>query len=206
MTDISHLIVAKSDRLNAVDIISGPKLITITAVDVPEREGDLVIHFDGDNGRPWKIGNKTVPRILGKIWGRNSKNWIGHSVEVHYDPDVIYAGEPVGGIRPHAATGIDSELVIKLKERRGPKPKTFKIVPLRLDSSPQAKPARIEFSMETYTRAIEKIISESETHDELQTRFDRMSDWRKQASQTDRPKATELRERVNARLAELSDA
>lgn len=204
MTNIAHTLVAKSDQLNAADLIGGEKLLKITSVDV-KSASDVWVHYEGENGRPWKT-SLTARRILARLWTEESDNWIGHTVAVHCDPTVVYAGEEVGGIRPHAATGIDSERVIKLKERRGPKPKTFKIVPLRLDSSPQAKPARIEFSMETYTRAIEKIISESETHDELQTRFDHMSDWRKQASQTDRPKATKLRERVNARLAELADA
>lgn len=204
MTNIAHTLIAKSDQLNAADLIGGEKLLKITSVDV-KSASDVWVHYEGENGRPWKT-SLTARRILARLWTEESDNWIGHTVAVHCDPTVVYAGEEVGGIRPHAATGIDSERVIKLKERRGPKPKTFKIVPLRLDSSPQAKPTRIEFSMETYTRAIEKIISESETHDELQTRFDRMSDWRKQAAQTDREKATELRERVNARLAELADA
>lgn len=205
MTDISHLIVAKSDRLNAVDIVSGPKLITITSVDVPEKEGPITVHFEGENGRPWIIGNKTVPRILGRLWGNKSDKWVGHSVEVHYDPDVIYAGETVGGIRPHAATGIDSTVTIKLKEKRGPKGKTFEIKPLRMTTATKSEPrAAIQFSMENYTRAIEKILSESKDHDELTTRFDRMADWRKQAAQTDRDTATELRQRVETRLAELS--
>lgn len=203
MTNIAHTLVAKSDQLNAADLIGGEKLLKITSVDV-KSASDVWVHYEGENGRPWKT-SLTARRILARLWTEESDNWIGHTVAVHCDPTVVYAGEEVGGIRPHAATGIDSERVIKLKERRGPKPKTFKIVPLRLDSSPQAKPTRIEFSMETYTRAIEKIISESETHDELQTRFDRMSDWRKQAAQTDRPRATELRERVNARLSKLSE-
>lgn len=205
MTDISHTLIAKSDQLNAVDIIGTEKLLKITSVDVKQSgEQPVVIHYEGENKRPWKPA-LTARRILAALWGSDSSKWVGHTVAVHCDPTVVYAGEEVGGIRPHAATGIDSERVIKLKERRGPKPKTFTIQPLRMETT-QAKPTRIEFSMETYTRAIEKIISESETHDELQNRFDRMSDWRKQAAQTDREKATELRERVNARLAELADA
>lgn len=205
MTDISHTLIAKSDQLNAVDIIGTEKLLTITSVDVKQSgEQPVVIHYEGENKRPWKPA-LTARRILAALWGSDSSKWVGHTVAVHCDPTVVYAGEEVGGIRPHAATGIDSERVIKLKERRGPKPKTFTIQPLRMETT-QAKLTRIEFSMETYTRAIEKIISESETHDELQNRFDRMSDWRKQAAQTDREKATELRERVNARLAELADA
>lgn len=205
MTDVSHTLIARSDQLNAVDLIGTEKLLTITSVDVKQSgEQPVVIHYEGENKRPWKPA-LTARRILAALWGSDSSKWIGHTVAVHCDPTVVYAGEEVGGIRPHAATGIDSERVIKLKERRGPKPKTFTIQPLRMETT-QAKPTRIEFSMETYTRAIEKIISESETHDELQTRFDRMSDWRKQAAQTDREKATELRERVNARLSELRDA
>lgn len=204
MTDVSHTLIARSDQLNAVDLIGTEKLLTITSVDVKQSgEQPVVIHYEGENKRPWKPA-LTARRILAALWGSDSSKWIGHTVAVHCDPTVVYAGEEVGGIRPHAATGIDSERVIKLKERRGPKPKTFTIQPLRMETT-QAKITRIEFSMETYTRAIEKIISESETHDELQTRFDRMSDWRKQAAQTDRERATKLRERVNARLAELSD-
>lgn len=204
MSDISHLIVAKSDRLNAVDIINGPKLITITSVDVPPKEGPITIHFEGENGRPWIIGNKTVPRILGKLWGNKSEKWVGHSVEVHYDPDVIYAGEITGGVRPHAATGIDTTQIISLKEKRGGKPKVFKIEPLKITGA-SAKPATVQFSMENYERAVNKIVGESKTAEELSERFDRMSDWRKQAAQTDRDQAAKLRELVNEKIKELSD-
>lgn len=205
MSDISHILEAKSDQLNAIDILGGEKIITITSVDVT-KEG-VTVHYEGEGKKPWKIGNKTVPRIFNKVWDckKRTEPWVGKMVALHYDPTVIYAGESVGGIRPHAVSHIDAPMKITTREVRGPKAKTFTIQPLRMEMT-QAKPTRIEFSMETYTRAIEKIISESETHDELQTRFDRMSDWRKQASQTDRPRATELRQRVESRLSELADA
>lgn len=204
MSDISHLIVAKSDRLNAVDIINAPKLITITSVDVPLKEGPITVHFEGENGRPWIIGNKTVPRILGKLWGNKSEKWIGHSVEVHYDPDVIYAGEQVGGIRPHAATGIDTTQIIKLKEKRGPKGKVFEIQPLKIQAG-SAKPATVEFSMDAYEKAVAKILSESKTADELTERWDRMADWRKQAAQSERDTATTLRESVQSKIVALNE-
>lgn len=203
MSDISHLIIAKSDRLNAVDIVGGPKLITITSVDVP-KEGPIVVHFEGENGRPWIIGNKTVPRILGKLWTNDSKKWVGHSVEVHYDPDVIYAGEQVGGIRPHAATGIDTTQIIKLKEKRGPKGKVFEIQPLKIQGG-KSKPETVQFSMAAYEKAIEKVLARSQTAEELSNSWDRMADWRKQAAQSDRDKATELRESVQAKIASLTE-
>lgn len=205
MTDISHTLIAKSDQLNAVDIIGTEKLLKITKVDV-KQSGDqpVTVHYEGENGRPWKPA-LTSRRILASLWGGDSSKWIGHTVAVHCDATVVYAGEEVGGVRPHAATGIESTQVIKLKEKRGPKPKTFEIKPLRIDVTKPA-PTAVQFSMENYTRAIEKILAESKSHDELSERFDRMADWRKQAAQTDREQATELRERVNARLSEMADA
>ena len=205
MTDISHTLIAKSDQLNAVDVIGAEKVLTITSVDV-KQSGDqpVIIHYEGENGRPWKPC-LTVRRILSELWTRDSSKWIGHSVSVHRDPTVKWAGEPHGGIRPHAATGLDSTVVIKLKEERGGKPKAFEIKPLRMTTATKSEPrAVVQFSMENYTRAIEKILSESKDHDELTTRFDRMADWRKQAAQTDRDTATELRQRVEVRLSELS--
>jgi hypothetical protein len=204
MSDISHLIVAKSDQLNAVDIIGGTKLITITSVDVPPKEGPIVVHYEGENGRPWKIGNKTVPRILKVLWGAESKKWVGQSLEVHFDPDVIYAGEAVGGIRPHAATGIDTTQIIKLKEKRGPKGKVFEIQPLKVQGG-KSKPETVQFSMDAYEKAVVKIMSESKTADELTERWDRMIDWRKQAVQEDRDKATSLRESVEEKIASLPE-
>lgn len=204
MTDISHTLIAKSDQLNAVDIIGTEKLLKITKVDVKQSgEQPVTVHYEGENGRPWKPA-LTSRRILAALWGSDSSKWIGHTVAVHCDATVVYAGEEVGGVRPHAATGIESAQVIKLKEKRGPKPKTFEIKPLRIDVTKPA-PTAVQFSMENYTRAIEKILAESKSHDELSERFDRMADWRKQAAQTDRDTATQLRERVNARLAELAD-
>ena len=53
--DMKPTIVAKSDQLNADDLIGGPKTIKITRVTVTERaEQPCVINFEGDDGKPWK--------------------------------------------------------------------------------------------------------------------------------------------------------
>lgn len=204
MTDIAHTLIARSDQMNAVDIIGTERLLKIVSVDVKQSgEQPVTIHYEGENGRPWKPA-LTARRILASLWGSESAKWIGHTVAVHCDATVVYAGEEVGGIRPHAATGIETTQVIKLKEKRGPKPKTFEIKPLRMDTS-KPKPTAVEFSMENYRRAVEKITKESETAEELTTRWDRMADWRKQAAQTDREIATELRGMVEAQIAHLTN-
>lgn len=208
MTDISHTLIAKSDQLNAADIIGTEKLLTVTKVDV-KRGGDqpVIIHYEGENGRPWKPC-LTVRRILAALWTTDSEKWVGQTVAVHNDPTVVYAGEEHGGIRPHAATGIETTQIIKLKEKRGPKPKTFEIKPLRLEKSQSAPsaPRVVEFSMDNYERAIDKIITTSKSADELEERFDKMQDWRKQAAETDRDRATSLRRRYDEALERLSSA
>lgn len=206
MTDISHTLIAKSDQLNAVDVIGAEKVLTITSVDV-KQSGDqpVIIHYEGEAGRPWKPC-LTVRRILSELWTRQSDNWVGQSVSVHRDPTVKWAGEPHGGIRPHAATGLDSTVVIKLKEERGGKPKAFEIKPLRMTTATKSEPrAVVQFSMENYRAAVDKIVKESQTADELTTRWDRMSDWRKQAAQTDRELATEIRGMVDGQIAHLTN-
>lgn len=199
MTDIAHTLVAKSDQLNAVDIIGAEKLLTITKVDV--KENDVWVHYEGQAGRPWKT-SLTGRRILAALWGTESSKWVGETVAVHCDPTVVYAGEEVGGIRPHAATGIETTQTIKLKEKRGPKPKTFTIQPLRLDKT-ATKTKAVEYSFEGYTKFIRSVIAMGDP-EAMKARFEKAQDWRLKAVEENRDEATKLREEYEARLEELT--
>lgn len=204
MSDITHILEAKSDQLNAVDIIGDEKIITITSVDVTK--DSITVHYEGEGKKPWKIGNKTVPRILNKIWDAKGETdvWVGKTVAVHYDPTVVYAGEAVGGIRPHAASGIESKQVVKTREMRGNKPKTFEIQPLRIDRKQGAQTATVnEYSFEKYEKFIMSVIQETDP-EKMEARFERAKDWRLQAVAENRERATELRELYNEGLAKLT--
>lgn len=202
MSDISHTLIAKSDQLNAADLVGSEKLLTITRVDV-KQSGDqpVTIHYEGENGRPWKPA-LTARRILASMWGSDSSKWVGQTVAVHCDPTVVYAGEEVGGIRPHAATGIETKHTAKFKERRGPKPKTFEIQPLRIDRK-ESKAAVIEYSFEGYEKVIRSIIQETDP-EKMEARFDRAKDWRLKAVAENRERATELRALYDEALAKLT--
>ena len=204
MTDISETLLAKSDQLNAADL-AVPRILTITSedTDVKRDQQPVWLYYEGGENRPWKPC-KTARRILAAVWKTtDTKDWVGRSVSVLCDPTVIYAGVEVGGVRPNAVSHIDAPVPVKFREGRG-KPKTFLIQPLRMsDAGPKSEP--VQFSMDVYGRAIEKIMSESKTADELSERFDRMTDWRKQAAQTDRDKATEYRERVTEKISALRE-
>lgn len=98
MADITEAMKAKSDQLNAMDIMGSPLVIRVRDVDYsPNRDQPLWIYFDGDNGKPWKP-SKGMIRIIGGAWGKMTEDWIGKYAKLFYEPSVTWAGKEVGGI------------------------------------------------------------------------------------------------------------
>ena len=119
MIDVSDTIIAKSDQLNADDLISGPITITITEVNKPG--GDQPINIKYQGGRvPFKPC-KTVRRILVKAWGKDASTWTGRQMTLFNDANVKWAGRAVGGIRVSHLSHIASDMDISLTETRGSK-------------------------------------------------------------------------------------
>ena len=107
MADVSSALEAKSDQLNALDIVGAEPVIRIREVKVNAGQQQPVwVYFDGDKGRPWKPC-KGMLRVLAGAWGRDSAGWVGKSARIYYDPSVKYAGAEVGGIRIRAVSDID---------------------------------------------------------------------------------------------------
>lgn len=107
MADVRGTLEAKSDQLNATDIMGIDLVIRIRAVQVGTgKDQPVAVYFDGDNNRPWKP-SKGMRRVLAAGWGWESDNWIGKSVKLHFDASVKYAGKEVGGIRVKAMSDID---------------------------------------------------------------------------------------------------
>jgi len=108
MTDVGFALEAKSDQLNALDIVGAEPVIRIREVRVQKTEQQAVsVFFDGDNGRPWKP-SKGMLRALAYAWGRESSGWVGKRARIFYEPTVKYAGHDVGGIRIRALSDIDA--------------------------------------------------------------------------------------------------
>lgn len=106
MTDISFAMEAKSDQLNAVDIMGADRVIRVRDVQVKKGDQPVSVYFDGDNNRPWKP-SKGMIRILGAAWGTDSAAWVGKYAQLYFEPSVKYAGKEVGGIRIRALSDID---------------------------------------------------------------------------------------------------
>lgn len=133
MTDVSNLrstIEPKSDQLNADDLIGTSKTITVTAVKSGTPDQPVTIHYEGDNGRPYKPC-KSMRRVLIHLWGDDGRKWAGQSMTLYCDPEVKFGGVKVGGIRISHMTGIDKPVDVALTVTRG-KRAPYKIEPLQV--------------------------------------------------------------------------
>ena len=127
--DIMKAIQPKSDQLNADDLIAGPKVITVTEVQIVAGEQPISVFYQGDDGKPWKPC-KSMGRIMVKAWGPDANQYAGRSLELYNDPGVKWAGQAVGGIRISAMTHIDGPLTMNLTASRGKRAK-FTVQPLQ---------------------------------------------------------------------------
>lgn len=131
---ISKAMQAKSDQLNAEDLLGGPRTIRITGG--VEREGKIHLNFEGDNRRPWVL-SKTAVRVLAACWGMDPSKWIGLSCTVYNDPSVVFQGKEVGGIRVSHVEGIAAPRSLNLTVTRGKK-KEHVIAPLVVERQSKA--------------------------------------------------------------------
>lgn len=139
MNDMSAVIVAKSDQINADDLIAGPRVVTIAGVRIsPGTEQPVEMKLEGTDKlfRPCK----TVSRVIVGLWGSDANQYIGRSLRLFRDPNVTWAGVKVGGIRVDQASHIDNEKVLVVKESQKAS-KLHKIKPLKVEQQ-QAAPAR----------------------------------------------------------------
>lgn len=130
MSDMTEVIVPKSDQINADDLIGGDLTITITGVQiVGGQEQPVSIAFAGSSKvyRPCK----SMSRVLVSIWGPDAKKYVGRSLRLYRDPDVKWGGMAVGGIRIRAMTDMEGNrpVTMALTATKGAR-KPYTVVPL----------------------------------------------------------------------------
>lgn len=140
MTDLSGTIIPKSDQMNSDDLISGPRTIKITAVkaDPGSAEQPILIHYEGDNGKPYKAC-KSMRRVMVAIWGADGSQFVGRSMTLYRDPTVKWGGLEVGGIRISHMSDMDAPVTMALTAtKQSRKPYTVKplVVAEKKEKSP----------------------------------------------------------------------
>lgn len=157
--DVSSAIVAKSDQLNAIDLVG--RDVTVTIVDVRPGPQDQPVHIITDAygpSRPWKP-SKTALRDIVQAWGTDSTVWVGRRITLFNDPEVLWAGQPVGGVRIRAMSHIEKPFEAKHVITRG-KTKKVMIQPL-----PDVDPETVAKALNAITAATTTArLDEIETH------------------------------------------
>ena len=140
MNDMHATIIPKSDQLNADDLIGREMTIKITGVTITPGEQPVAVHFEGDNGKPYKAC-KSMCRVMVSAWGSDSKKYIGRSMTLYRDAKVKWGGMEVGGIRISHMSDIGEDMTMALTVTRANK-KPFTVRPL-LAQSPKAAPQQL---------------------------------------------------------------
>jgi hypothetical protein len=118
--DLSKKIIAKSDQLNADDLIGGPQTFTVVEVKDTGNEDQPVsiILAEWPSNRPFKP-SKTVARILAYCLGAETDDWPPNvRMTLFRDEKVKWAGEEVGGIRVSHLSHIKGPQKIALQESK----------------------------------------------------------------------------------------
>lgn len=134
--NITDTLIAKSDQLNADDLIAGPIDVVIERVTAGSADQPVDVHLVGRSGRPWRPC-KTMRRLLAGAWGPETDVWIGRAMRLYRDPAVTFGSDAVGGIRvSHLSHLPDREFRVALATKRGGKKAMVSV--MRLDAPASA--------------------------------------------------------------------
>ncbi len=135
MLDLSGTIKAKSDQLNADDLIAGDKMVQVEHVNLTQDpQQPIQVYYFGCEGKPFKPC-LTVRRMLIALWGSDGNTWAGKWMNLYVDKSVSFGKQKnIGGIRVNAVSHIQSAATIALTVRRGVK-QHFIIQPIPLENN-----------------------------------------------------------------------
>lgn len=120
--DLTQTIIAKSDQLNADDLMGGPQTFTVADVLQGDSEQPVkIVLAELPKGRTFKP-SKTVLRILVHAWGKETDDWPkGARMTLYRAAEVKWAGQEVGGIRVSHLSHIKEQLKVALQESKSKK-------------------------------------------------------------------------------------
>jgi hypothetical protein len=112
---------AKSDQINAADLLGGPLVCQITDIVMTGSADQPVSIYVDSHPQPWKP-SKTSRRVLAACWSDvEPSEWVGRYIVLFNDPNVMWAGKAEGGIRCSHLSHIDGPKTIMVNATRGKK-------------------------------------------------------------------------------------
>lgn len=152
MLDMAQTIIAKSDQLNADDLIGGPITIKVRKLALSATEQPVSVSYEGDNDKPF-MPCKSMRRVMVHLWGTDGNQYVGRSMTLYRDEKVIFGGAAVGGIRISHMSHIDAPVTMSLTASKKSK-KPFTVQPLVTGG--QSKSAKAEPTQEQKKDAAKK--------------------------------------------------
>ena len=130
MTNMLKTIIAKSDQLNADDLMVHGKILKITGVKIDENSKQpCSIFYEGDDGKPYKPC-LSMRRVLVKVWTEDQTKYVGRSIKVFCDPNVTFGPQAVGGVRISHMSDMERGQRMLLTVKKGIR-KEFMVQPLK---------------------------------------------------------------------------
>ena len=140
--DISNAIKAKSDQLNAADLMGGPIVVRIDGAKRGNQDQPVIVNISGGH-MPWKP-SKTALRALAYFLGTDTTAWVGRWIRLYRDARTLWAGKPVGGVMVSGIDGISKAETLTLAYSRG-KTNTHRIEPIKGEESGDATASLHDF-------------------------------------------------------------
>lgn len=137
--DLTESLAPKSDQLDAIDLVSGPRTFTIERVTRHNSEQPFNFHL-AEFPRVWRPG-KSMRRVIAAAWGTDGNKYAGQRVTLYCDPSVQFGGDLVGGTRISHMSGLKEPLKVPLLVKRG-KSAMFTVQPLPETPAPTAGPVK----------------------------------------------------------------
>lgn len=136
--DLTDSIAPKSDQLDAVDLLSGPRTFTIERVTANNPEQPFNFHL-AEFPRVWRPG-KSMRRVIVAAWGPDATKYAGKRLTLYCDPAVMFGGVAVGGTRISHMSDIEKALKVPLLVTKG-RSALFTVQPLPAEApkKPKAK-------------------------------------------------------------------
>ena len=131
--ELRESIVPDCDELTGDDLLTGPITVTITGVKRGDKARPIVVELEGQ--KPFKPC-KTCRRILIGVYGDRPSDWIGHRLTLWRNPEVIYSGLKMGGVRVSHMTGIERDTSFTVTVSRGKKEQVIISPIVELKDSP----------------------------------------------------------------------
>ncbi|WP_175280166.1 hypothetical protein [Prescottella equi] len=189
--DLTESIAPRSDQLNAEDLLSGPRTVTVEKVTKGSVEQPVNVHLVEFPGRPFRP-SKTVRRILVAAWGADASGYAGRRMTLYRDPAVRFGGQDVGGIRVSHLSHIDKRLTLALTVTRGRR------APYIVEPMPAAPQTDSEPAVKVDADSLLAAVEQAPDVDALRKL------WKQAAALTDDDCAT-VRAVIDGRLADLKE-